>query len=199
MSNRLKLLRERATRPRRTVPVVTNGELREQIEAVEDALDGLDEAPVADRRLSTKTATSQRDGLLADLDALRTAAEDSTVYLVMQGLSDTAWLALKQQHPPLAQPDEKPRTTDAYAITARFNIDTIRRPLVKACLVGHRERPDADAEVLPLESEFIDWLLDFVNHKQITELADAAYQLCAEDDAVPLPRRRSATRTSDAE
>jgi hypothetical protein len=188
VSDRLKLIREKATRPRRTVPLITNGELREQIEAVEDALARLDDAPPKDRRLSSKPDTSQRDGLLADLDALRAAAEESTLYLVLEGLSDTAWLALKKLHPPLPLLDEKPKVGDSYSVTARFNVDTIRQPLVKACLRGYRERPDADAEVLPLDAETVAWLFGFANSKQMSQLTDAAYQLCAEDDAVPLPR-----------
>ena len=54
MSNRLKLIREKATRPRRTVPIVTDGEVREQIEAVEHELDRLEAASASGKRLNSK-------------------------------------------------------------------------------------------------------------------------------------------------
>ena len=195
MNNRLKLIREKATRPRRTVPLITNGELCEQIEAVEDELDRLDAPKPKDRRLTSRPDAARRDVLTADLDTLRAAAEEFTLYLVLEGMPDTVWLALKRQHPAV---DDKPSANDSYAVTARFNIDTIRAPLVKGCLVGYRERPDADADVLPLEDEFVEWLLEFANSKQLKDLADAAYRLCEQDDAVPLPRPRSVTGTSDS-
>lgn len=199
MSNRLKLALASKRRPQRTVPVVLDGQLREQIEAVEDALDRLDEAPAKGGRLNSKSSTAERAQLVADLDRLRVAAEEATAYLVLEGLSDTAWLALKKQHPALPVEGEKQNVNDAYALLARFNIDTIRRPLIKACVVGQRDRPNADAPISPVEPGEIDELLEFINTRQTRDLSDAAYALCEKDDAVPLPRQRSQTATSDVE
>lgn len=186
-------------RPQRTISVVLDGEVREQIEAVEDELDRLENAPPpTDRRLSTKSNTARQKELEAELDRLGEVAAEATVHLVLEGLSDTVWLALKKQHPPLPVEGEKPKATNEYALLAGFNIDTIRRPLIKACVIGQRDRPDADAPITPVEPVELDELLDFINTRQMKDLSDAAYFLCERDDAAPLSRRRSPTSTSDA-
>ena len=198
MSNRLKLLREKAVRPRRTVPVLLDGDVVQQIEAVEAELDRLDDpkATVADRRLSTKGNAARIAELKAESERLRASAAEDTIYVVLQGLPDTPWLALKKKHPPAADVAATP--ADRYGVSARFNIDTIRKPLVKACIIGHRESDDAAAELVTTwpSDDYVDWLLDFVSTGQLKELSDAAYDLCERADAVPLPRQRSQTETS---
>lgn len=199
MSNRLKRALAAKTRPQRTVAVVLHGEIREQIEAVEDELDRLDDASpqTNDRRLSTKGNAARKRELEADLERLHEAAAEATVYLVLEALSDTAWLTLKSQHKPKTPEGEKPKASDAYAVSMAYNVDTIRRPLIKACVVGERERPEANAPITPVAPAELDELLDFVNTRQMMDLANAAYVLCERDDAAPLSRRRSQTPTSD--
>lgn len=198
MSNRLKLLREKAVRPRKTVAVQTDGEVREQIEAVEDALDGLGDS--GDRRLSSK---SRRAELEEELARLRTSAEETTVILVLEAMHRTAFRALLGQHPARTE-DGKVVPADAYL---RANMETLALPLVRACIVGYKESDDASAPVLPLDDPgFLDWLLGytdgdtevppFATERQVDQLGTAALMLCAGDDAVPLPRRRSPTTTS---
>jgi hypothetical protein len=180
----LKALRARATRPRRTVPVLLDGEVREQIEAVEDALDRLEDAPVKDRRLGGK---SQEKALREDLARLRAGAEESTLYVVLEGMQRTAYRALIAAHP---------------AEGKAFDPETFTPALVKACIVGYRERPDADAPVLTdwPSADYVAWLVDeHVSPGQLDKLSLAAMELCRGDDAVPLPRKRSATPDSDAE
>ena len=180
----LKALRARATRPRRTVPVLLDGEVREQIEAVEDALDRLADAPVKARRLAEK---DQGAALRDDLSRLRAGAEESTLYVVLEGMQRTAYRALLAAHP---------------AEGKAFDPETFTPALVKACIVGYRERPDADAPVLTdwPSSDYVTWLVDeHVSPGQLDKLSLAAMELCRGDDAVPLPRKRSATPTSDAE
>jgi hypothetical protein len=83
-----------------------------------------------------------------------------------------------------------------------FDPETFTPALVKACIVGYRERPDADAPVLTdwPSSDYVTWLVDeHVSPGQLDKLSLAAMELCRGDDAVPLPRKRSATPTSDAE
>lgn len=196
MSNRLKLLREKATRPRRTVPVLLDGEVREQIEAVEDELDRLDSAPASnDRRLSTKTNDAEREQLVADLDALYESAEQSTLYVVLEAMQRTPYRALIAAHPARLDAEGKPLPADRFG----WNSETLAEPLVRACIVGYRERPEVDAEVLPMPAEDVDKLMAFVTERQLDALAAAALRLCAGDDAVPLRRKRSATPTSDGE
>lgn len=224
MSNRLKLLREHATRPRRTVPILLDGEVREQIEAVEDELDRLDEAPKTnDRRMSSKSDDGRRKELEAERDRLRASAEGSTFFAVMQGLQRTAYRALLAQHPVRVDKDGKVLVGDRLV---GANAETVAIPLARACIIGHRERPDADAEMLPLDvgewdgreytPSLVEHLLGyrvthpiiegltaeadpFATERQIDLLSATALTLCTGDDAVPLPRRRSETGTSTAE
>ena len=213
MSNRLKLIREKATRPRRTVPILTDGEVREQIEAVEHELDRLDaEKANSGRRLNTKTAVSpQAVELTAELDRLFAAAAESTLYLVLEGMQHSVYLALVAQHPPRNGEDGKVLPVDA---ALGVNGDTFGVPLVRACIVGYRETEDG--ETLPIDQETVDWLLGttatgtdavtgervtvvspgFATNRQMETLLEVAFALNRKDDAAPLRRRRSPTATS---
>ncbi len=218
MSNRLKLLRERATRPRQTVPILLDGAIREQIEAVEDELDRLDEAEkTADRRLSTRSNSARRKELVADLDRLRAEAEESTLFLVLEGLQRTAFRALRAQHPPRIE-DGKVLLQDRIV---GANAETLAAPLVRACAIGYREKPEADSPVLDFPPDgtpgevTLGWLFGhnmpavgdeparvvepWCTERQIDQASGVAIMLCAGDDAVPLPRRRSATEMSAGE
>ena len=176
--------RERARRRRQTVDIQLDGEVREQIEAVEGELDRLAGLPVKDRRLGGKT---QEKALYEDLVRLRESAEDTTLYLVLEGMQRTAYRALIAAHP---------------AEGKAFDPETLTPALVKACIVGYRERNDA---ALPVLTEwpfagYVAWLVDeHVSPGQLDKLSLAAMELCRGDDAVPLPRKRSATPDSDAE
>lgn len=183
---RLADLRSRATRPRRTVPVLLDGTLREQIEAVEDELDRLADAPAKyDRRLADKPPER---ALQEDLDRLRAEAETSTLYVVLEAMQRTAYRALVAEH----------QSTE----DGRQKLDPAFYPaLIKACIVGYREQPTADAPVLTdwPDEGYVAWLVDeFVSPGQFDKLTVAATYLSSGDDAVPLPRKRSETETSDA-
>lgn len=214
----LKRLRARAVRPRRTVPILLDGEVREQIEAVEDELDRLDEAPKSiDRRMSTKPDTARRAELVADLDRLRVDAEESTLYLVLEGLQRTAFRALLAQHPPRLGDDGKALPQDRLL---GANLETLGPVLVRACAIGYRERAEADSPVLKFPPDGTDdavtlgWLFGhnvpavgdqppavvepWCTERQVDQAASAAIMLCAGDDAIPPQRRRSETQTSDA-
>ena len=209
MSNKLKLLRERATRPRRTVAVLLDGEVREQIEAVEDELDRLDPSAKPDRRLNSKSDTARRKELEAELVRLREAAQDATLILVVEALPKTAFRALLAQHPPRKGEDGKVLPVDTVL---GANVETLALPLARASVVGYRETDDAASPVLPVDPETLTWLFGstavgplasdiepFCTERQIGRIGAAAVTLNIGDDAVPLPRRRSATQTSDAE
>lgn len=196
MSNKLKLLREKAIRPRRTVPVLLDGEVRAQIEAVEDELDRLDGPPVAaDRRLSTRSQppADRVAELTAEVERLRAAAVEQTLFVVVEGMPGTPYRALIAQHPPRKGEDGKTLPSDLAGV----NDDTFRRPLLEACIIGQRDKPDADAPMEPLDPDSVQWLLDWVTDRQMDQLFAAALAVCRGDDAVPLSRRRSTTPASD--
>lgn len=189
MSNRLKLLREGRNRRQHTVAIQLDGEVREQIEAVEDELDRLASGMEADKRLNTKSNTTRIAELEADLASLQSSAEDSTLYVVLQGMQATPYRALLAAHRPRKLEDGKVDPMDAIG----FNTETMPPLLVKACIVGYRERPDADAEILPFPPEDVDRLIESATEGQLDKLAAACIRLTAGDDAVPLRRRRSPT------
>lgn len=209
MSNRLKLLRDRATRPRRTVPVQLDGEVREQVQAVENALDRLEGQQDNGKRLNSR-ANSERDKLLAELEHLHESAQETTLYVVVEGLPGRAYELLANQHPPRKGDDGKVLPSDVLGV----NAETFRRPVIRACAIGHRETDDAAAPVLPFEPTTrdddgnvvqlgtLDWLLGtddepgFATDRQIERLAVAAITVNRGDDAVPLRRPRSATGMS---
>ena len=197
MSNRLKLIREKATRPRRTVPIVTDGEVREQIEAVEHELDRLEAASANGKRLNSKSAASpQAVKLTAELDQLYASRDESTIWLVLEAMQRPVYLALVAQHPPRTGEDGKVLPADVLGI----NSDTFGLPLIRASIVGHREGEDGDVQ--PIDRETVDWLLGtddapgFATDKQIETLFGTAFLLNRGDDAAPLRRRRSPTETS---
>lgn len=206
MSNKLKLLRERATRPRRTVAVLLDGEVREQIEAVEDELDRLDAEPEeTDRRLNSRPKqAARRDELDAELARLREAAADATLILVVEALPKTAFRALLAQHPPRKGEDGKPLPVD---VVLGANTESLGLPLARASVAGYRETDDAATPVLSVDPETLTWLFGspdgetepFLTERQVGRIGATAVALNIGDDAVPLPRRRSATPTLDAE
>jgi hypothetical protein len=211
---RLMRMRKAATRPRRTVAVHLDGEVREQIEAVEVELDRLD-APTDDQRQNSRSTAAKRRDLEGELERLHEAATDMTLFAVLEGMHRTAFRALLGAHPPRKGDDGQVVPSDRFI---GANMETLALPLARACLVGYKERPDADAPVLPIDDETVNWLLGFtemvhdettgdtrpVEHppfateRQIDSLAAAALRLCAGDDAVPLSRRRSPTTPNSA-
>lgn len=203
MSNRLRLLRERAVRPRRTVPIQLDGVVREQIEAVEEELDRLDRSPQAnDRRLSSKSADARRKELESELERLYAAAEETTLYVVMEALQRTTYRALCDAHPPRNGSDGKPLPEDHQGV----NAETFPPALVKASIVGYKETPDAaDTDVKPFPEEggddgiTVDWLMEWMTDYQVAKLAAVCVTLNRGDDLVPTRRRRSGTASSAVE
>lgn len=218
-NERLAQLRAKATRHRKTVAVLLDGEVREQIEAVEDELDRLAEQTDNDTRLGSKGNAARIVELEVEREHLREAALDSTFCAVLEGLQRTTFRALLAQHP--VRVDAEGRQLPADRIVGA-NADTIAIPLVRACLVGYREKAEADSPMLPLDSgrwtdagyepSIVEFLLGyrvehpvsglvaeaepFATERQIDQLAGAAFTVCAGNDAVPLPRARSATKKS---
>lgn len=196
MSNRIKLLRDSATRPRRVVALLLDGEIRGKIEAVEDALARLDQAEEKDGRLNS-AAKRERAALEADLADLRARAADKTIHLVVEGMQRTAYRALVSQHPPRVE-NGKVIPSDLQGV----NIDTVQVPLIRACIVGDLENPDLESEVSPIDTDLVDWLVGsadrdgFLTDRQIEILYMASLVVCRGDEQVPLPRTRSATRSS---
>lgn len=223
MSNRLKL---RATAERRseTVDIQLDGQVRKQIEAVEDALDHIDRASASnDRRLGSKGDDAERDQLVAELDALYESAEQSTFYVTLQALQRTPYRALVDAYPPRRGEDGKVLQADLFGA----NMEAFQIPLIRACMVGYKDSGDvADTDVKPFPPDLVDgkpntedvtvgWLLGltykdpntgedvtvepFLTDRQVEKLFNVAIVLNRGDDAVPLRRRRSATPMSDAE
>lgn len=184
-------LQARATRPRRTVPVVCNGDLAQKIDALQADLAGLERANIVDRRLGTKGNDAQAAQLEAEIDALYEQAEADTLLVVVEGMDGTAWRALVAQYPPLkpAEGEEKPTGFDSVCDRV-----AMEEPLIRACVIGHRADPDA--EVDPLPEETLDWLLGFATVEQKETLFIAAWAVCRGGDAVPLRRRPSTTPVS---
>lgn len=180
--------RANATRLRETVPILLDGELRGRVETLEQELDDLDAvaagralAAGADRRLGSRAAAAdpQRAELLDALAELRVAAEAKTLEVVVQALPTTEYRALLAEHPPRVDADGKVIAEDRLGA----NEDTIRAAIVRACCVN-------------LKPDDLEWLIGFVSDRQMDRLAVAAYLVNRGDDAIPLPRTRSATTTS---
>jgi hypothetical protein len=178
------------------VPVVLDGDVRAQIEAVEDELDRLVPDPETDRRLATRTKppAARVAELEAEATRLREAAAGTTLYVVLEGMAGTPYRALLAAHPPRKDTEGKTLPSDLTGV----NEETVRAPLVRSCVIGHRVSPDADSPVLPLEDEYVQWLTDWATDRQMDNLVAASWAVCRGDDAVPLSRRRSQTRTSAA-
>ena len=197
-------LKARASRPRRTVPIVCNGDLAEQIQSLTDELVGLDR-PANDRRLSSKSNAAKVTDLEAQLDELYERAAGDTLLIVVEGLPGTDWRALLAQHPPRLDGDGK--SLPGWDTTHRVNRESLEEPLIRAAVIGQRSTVDSpDVEALP--DGTLDWLLGrteppaqeaFATIEQRESLFLAAWNAGRGDDAVPLRRRRSTTPTSDGE
>lgn len=198
---RLEELRNRATRPRRTVPIVCNGDLAEQIANVQDELLALDRAAAGatGRRLASRSSAAKAAELDAQLDALYDEARDDTLLIVVEGVPGTVWKAFVAAHPPKPGDDGKPRP----GYDGWIDRETAEDLLIRACAIGMRSTPDGPIQVLP--DETLDWLLGdgvdagFATIEQRESLFIAAFAVCRGNDAVPLRLRRSTTPTSDAE
>lgn len=191
---RLAQLRAAATRPRRTVPILLDGDVRGRVEVLEVELDDIDARAAGaemDRRLASRKRVDdpRRVEALAELDQLHAAAADSTLHVVVEGLASTVYRALLAEHPPRTGPDGKIHPDDRIGA----NEDTLRPALVRACVVGQL----VDEELQPLDVDTVEWLIDWASDAQMDRLSVAAYAVNRGDDAIPLPRTRSATLTSE--
>lgn len=180
----------RATRPRRTVPIVLDGDMRQRIEELAFELEALDaEQEQSDRRLASKRKAppARIAEIEAELDQLATEAEAVTVHLVIEGLPGTPFAALKAEYPP--------RDGNQGDTVWALNLSAAREPLIRATLVGQRHGED----VTPLDEGFADWLIGWATDWQMDKIMLAGLVTSRGDDAVPLRRPRSATLNSDAE
>lgn len=196
--DQLAKLQAGATRPRRTVPIVLDGDLRQRVEEIVFDLEQL-QGPVdeteaePDIRLATKAkarakvdpkVNAQIAELQAELDALSVEVESKTMHVVVEGQPGTPFVAFRAAHPPR----EGNRADSAWAI----NTESSQDPLLRLTIIGHR-----DGETIhPVD---VDWLLGWATEWQLSMLQMAALGACRGDDAVPLPRRRSTTGTSAGE
>lgn len=206
---RLAELQARASRPRRTVPVVCNGELAQRIDALQADLAAADTQAAGDRRLGSRGVASQAAEMEAQLDDLYQQAEDDTLLLVVEGLEGTTWRALLAAHPPkpAVEGEAKPPGW-AGAVDALCDRESMEEPLIRLATIGMRATVDAK-ELDPLPDGTLDWLLGFpgddqrepvpgfASVEQRETLFLAAWNCSRGDDAVPLRRRRSTTTTSD--
>jgi len=200
----LDAIRDRATRPRRTVPIVLDGDLSQAIAELLDERDRLEAAaqkPPGGKRLGSRLASPVRVNLIdSELDVLYGQAAESTLQVVIEGLAGTDYDALRAQYP----------ARDDHPIDKmwRFNIDAAGEALIRACAIGYR---DGDGETIhpwtpPVLDEQgavvtpgqLDWLLGFVTDWQRDVLRLSALNCCRGDDAVPLRQPRSETTGSDA-
>lgn len=185
---RLAAMMDSATRPRRTVPVVLDGDLRSEIEelVVEfTELQAAEEKPAHDRRLSAKRVQSARLAQIeAALDPLYARAEECTLHVVVEGLAGTPWETFRAAHRPA-------RDTQSDKLWG-FNTDLGRTPLIRDTVIGQRH----DDKVVPLPDGTLEWLLGWATSWQLDALFLAALTTCRGDDAVPLRPTRSTTATS---
>lgn len=178
----LATLRNRATRPRRTVPLILDGELRDRFDELAAAVAAMPN----DRRITTRAKSDEQ------LAALQAQAAGSTLHVVLEAMSGTLWRAFIAEHPPRQGEDGKILPDDVGGI----NEESMRRPLVRGCIIGRRVTPDA-TEVEPLDAEFVDWLLGFVSDGQMDRLVEAAMSVNRRSDPTPLLVPPSATPPSD--
>lgn len=178
-------LQSAATRPRRTVPIVLDGDLRA---AVEELILELENTPKdeTDRRLGS--GPSRYDELVAEIDTLSEEAADKTLQVVVEGLSGTEYAAFKSQH--------KSREGNRADSLWGHNTETGRTPLIHLTAIGFRGDDEA---VNPWAEGQLDWLIDWCTDNQLDRLYLAALACCAGDDAVPLRPQPSTTQTSDGE
>jgi hypothetical protein len=184
-----------ASRPRRTVPILLDGDVREQVDTLTDELTQLLRAaatPPKDKRLASRPDKARVDQIEAELEQLYERAEARTLHVVVEGLSGTAWRALVAQHPPRKGEDGKPIPEDAWGV----NEETFQLPAIRACVIGHRPDPDSET-VKPLAAATLDWLLtEFGTETQIGDLYAAVVVVCRRDERLPLRLPRSTTPTS---
>lgn len=187
-------LQASATRPRRTVPLVLDGDLRGRVEVLEAKLEAERPASPSDRRLGSRSASAPDLALVAELAELHERAEAATLHVVVEGLPGTPWRALLAAHPPRTDEAGKILPDDDFGA----NESTIREPLVRATIIGHRPDPAVD-DVAPFDDAFVDWLIGFVTDKQMDKLVAAGIATSRGDDAVPLPQVPLMTPTSVGE
>lgn len=186
--------RANAKRPRRTVPVVLDGDLRERIEKVEAEISASTEVPETnDKRMASRSRKVDTSAAQASLDALRADAAGVTLHVVLEALPRTPYRQLVDQHPQRKDADGKPHPDDGLGL----NYETFPPALVKACVIGHKPDPDGET-VEPLDAEYVAWLVDeFATDRQVQNLSNAAFDANRGHDAVPLPQLPSVTRTSE--
>lgn len=187
----LEALRNRATRPRRTVPIILDGDVRQRVEellAEREALADKPDEDAKDRRLaSRRRADTAR---LAEIDALLdveyATVESSTLQVVVEGLGGTDWQAFRSTHQPQREGN---RADQVWG----FNTEAGREPLIRATVIGHR-----DGETLhPVDAGTLDWLVGFCTDWQLDLLFLAGLTTSRGDDAVPLRPAPSTTPVSD--
>jgi len=188
----LQALMDRATRPRRTVPIVLNGDLRQRIEELlveQEQLQTESAGTLAepDRRLATRPSAplpARLAELDAELDLLYDEAEQVTLHVVVEGLAGTPWQAFKAQYPP--------RDGIKADTLWQFNTAEGREPLIRATAIGHR----SGETLVDWAEGQLDWLVGWVSDWQADKLFLAAVSTCRGDDAVPLRQPRSTTPSS---
>lgn len=175
-----------ATRPRRTVPIVLDGDLRAAVEELIFELENLPKDADADRRLSS--GPTREAELIKQIDDLSAQAAEKTLQVVIEGLSGTDLDAMRGAHPPR----EDNRADKIW----RINTESSRNPLIQATAIGFR---GPDDEVQPWADGQKDWLVGFVSDGQRERLYLAALSTSTGDDAVPLRQQPSTTETSEGE
>lgn len=190
----LQALMDRATRPRRTVPIVLDGDLRQRIEELlveREQLETVaaDTPAEPDRRLATRKNAATSPPRLAEIDAeldgVYALAEKATLHVVVEGLPGTPWQAFRAQYPP--------REGVKADTLWQFNTADGREPLIRATAIGHRNGEQLTAWA----DGQLDWLVGWVTDWQADKLFGAALSMCRGDDAVPLRQPRSTTPSSD--
>lgn len=181
---RLAAMQASATRPRRTVPIVLDGDLAQAITEAQAELDLLTEAgPESGKRLNSrpKAANPRIAEIGAELEALYLKAEEATMQVVVEGLAGTPMATIRAANPP--------RDGNRNDMLWSLNLDGARDALLHAAIIGHRDGED----IHPVD---VDWLLGWATEYQIVALEMAALGTSRGDDAVPLPRPPSTTQTS---
>lgn len=181
----LAALQASATRPRRTVPVVLDGEIRS---AVEELLLLLEKTPKEDPDRRLGSGPSAYVQLVAEIDALTEQAADKTLQVVIEGLPGTEFAAFKAQHPK--------RDGNRADGLWHHNTEAGRAPLIQLTAIGYRDTLDQVHSWAPGQ---LDWLIGWATESQLDSLYLAALACCAGDDAVPLRPQPSTTQTSAAE
>jgi hypothetical protein len=207
----LAAIQSRATRPRHTVAIVLDGDLREQIERAEAALETAQKAPdPADRRLSSRSVSKEAVALQSRLDDLHQQAAGVTLHVVLEGLPRTPYRELVAAHPARRDPADPSKLHEDDGLGV--HMETFPPVLVRSCVIGHKPDPEDGDTVEPIPQETLDWLFgvpadpatgvearpEFVTDRQMQHLWVAAFDVNRGNDAIPLPRPRSTTRTADS-